>query len=152
METDRGLIVNDYLQTSHPQIYAAGDVVQHKGRVYGIIPASFNQARAVANNILGQKVMYEGTIPSNTLKVVGFDLTSIGLVNPEEGTYEELRKENEKEGIYKKIVIQNGMIIGAIWIGTKKGVDEINRLITEKKNVKEWKDSLLEEDFDFSVL
>lgn len=150
LETERGLVVNDYLQTSESLIYGAGDVVQHKGRMYGIIPACFDQARTAAYNIFGQKKKYEGTIPSNTLKVAGLSVTSIGLVNPEEGKYEELRKEISKEGIYKKIVVQEGAIVGAIWIGTKKGVDHISRAISQRKNIERWKDSILEDDFDFS--
>ncbi|NIO49486.1 MAG: FAD-dependent oxidoreductase [Candidatus Aminicenantes bacterium] len=152
LETDRGLVVDDYLQSSNPKIFGAGDLIQHRGKVYGIIPSSFNQARIVASNILGKKEKYEGTVPSNTLKVVGLDLTSVGLVNPEEGTCEEFRKEKKEEGIYKKIVIQNGAVVGAIWMGTKKGVSEINRIISQKINVEKHKISLLEDDFDYSVL
>jgi len=152
LETDRGLVVDDYLQSSNPKIFAAGDVIQHQRKVYGIIPASFNQARIVASNILGKKEKYEGTVPSNSLKVVGLDLTSVGLVNPEEGTCEEFRKEKKEKGIYKKIVIQKGVIVGAIWMGTKKGVSEISRIISQKINVEKHKISLLEDDFDYSVL
>jgi nitrite reductase (NADH) large subunit len=152
LEVDRGLVVDDYLQSSNPKIFGAGDVTQHRGRVYGIIPSSFNQARIAASNILGKKEKYEGTVPFNTLKVVGLDLTSVGLVNPEEGTCEEFRSEKKEEGIYKKIVIQNGIIVGAIWVGTKKGASEISRLISQKINVEKHKNSLLEDDFDYSVL
>jgi nitrite reductase (NADH) large subunit len=152
LETDRGLAVDDYLQSSDSKIFAAGDIIQHRGRVYGIIPSSFNQARVVASNILGKKEEYVGTVPSNTLKVVGLDLTSVGLVNPEDDSYEELRKENREEAIYKKVVLQKGLVVGAIWIGTKKGVSEINRIISRKISVEIHKDSLLEDDFDYSVL
>lgn len=152
LETDRGLVTDDYLQSSNPKIFGAGDVIQHRGRVYGIIPSSFNQARVVASNILGKKEKYEGTVPSNTLKVVGLDLASIGLVNPEEGTSEEFRKEKKEEGIYKKVVIQKGVVVGAIWMGTKKGVNEISRIISQKINIEKHKISLLEDDFDYSVL
>ena len=152
LETDRGLVTDDYLQSNNPRIFGAGDVIQHRGRVYGIIPSSFNQARVVASNILGKKEKYEGTVPSNTLKVAGLDLTSVGLVNPEEGTSEEFRKEKKEEGIYKKIVIQKGVVVGAIWMGTKKGVNEIIRVISQKINIEKHKTSLLEDDFDYSVL
>ena len=152
LETDRGLVVNDYLQTSHADIWAAGDVTQHAGQVYGIIPASFNQARIAALNVMGQRQKYGGTIPSNTLKVMGIDLTSVGMVDPEDESFEELRVENVERGTYKKIVVRNGEISGLICIGTKKGVNEISRLISRKVNVEKWKDTLLDDDFDFTVV
>jgi nitrite reductase (NADH) large subunit len=152
LDVDRGLVVNEYLQTSEPLIYGVGDVVQHKGRVYGIIPASFDQARLAAHNVFGQEKKYSGTIPSNTLKVMGVHLTSVGVVNPEEGKFEELRKEIREEGIYKKIVLQEGIIVGAIWMGTKEGVRDITRIISQKIDVGEWKEALLEDQFDFSVI
>jgi nitrite reductase (NADH) large subunit len=152
LKTDKGIIVDDFLRTSHPDIFAAGDNVQHRDKIYGIIPASFNQARTVAFNIAGQEKEYTGTIPSNTLKAVGVDLTSIGLVTPEEGTTDEFRKTIKEEGIYKKIVIQNGKLIGAIWMGTKQNINEINRIILQRIDVEKWKESLMEEEFDFSVL
>jgi len=152
LETDKGIIVDDSLQTSHPGIFAAGDNVQHRDKIYGIIPASFNQARTMAFNVAGHEKKYTGTVPSNTLKVVGLDLTSIGQVTPEEGTADEFRKMIKKEGIYKKIVIQNGKLIGAIWMGTKQNINEINRIILQQIDVEKWKESLMDEDFDFSVL
>lgn len=152
LEVDRGLVVNDYLQTSDPSIYAVGDAAQHKGRVYGIIPASFDQARTAAHNIIGGKKKYSGTIPSNTLKVMGVHLTSIGSVNPEEEDFEELRKEIKEEGVYKKLVLKDGIITGAIWMGTKEGVSDISRLISQKADVSKWKEALLEEQFEFSVI
>lgn len=152
LEVDRGVVVDDYLRTSKEGILAAGDGVQHRGRVYGIIPASFQQARIAASNVFGPKNVYEGTVYSNTLKVVGIDLTSIGNVNPEEKEVEEIRFEDRDQGAYKKIVLEKGQVKGAIWMGTKKGVKEISQIISQKKNVEKWKDSLLDDSFDFSVL
>lgn len=152
LETDRGIVVNDFLQTSRSEIFAAGDNIQHDGKTWGIIPASFDQARIAASNILGQEKEYKDTIPSNTLKVVGLYVTSVGIVNPEEEGFEEIRAEKREEGIYKKIVLKDGTIVGAIWMGTKKGVDNINRLITQKTNVEKRKNSLLDDGFDFSIL
>jgi len=152
LETDRGLVVNDFLQSSDPKIFAAGDILQHRGKIYGIIPATFAQARLVASNILGKKEKYEGTIPWNTLKVAGLYLTSIGLIDPETESQEEIREERREEGIYKKIILQEGIVVGVLWVGTKKGVDHISRAISEKKNIEKWKLSILKEDFDFSLL
>ena len=106
LTTDRGVLVDDYLQTSAPGIYAAGDGVQHQGRIYGIIPASFEQARIAAANILGRPTAYGGTMPSNTLKVAGIHLSTVGRIQagPEEG--EEINFEDPERGIYKKIVLR----------------------------------------------
>jgi len=152
LDTDKGIIVDDYLRTSHEDIYAAGDNVQHNDRIYGIIPASFNQARTAAFNIAGQEKKYTGTVPSNTLKVVGLDLTAIGIVNPEGEAHTEIRKADAKKGIYKKIVLKEGKAVGAIWMGTKENVNAINRIVLQQVEVEKWKGSLLEEGFDFSVL
>lgn len=152
LAVERGVIVDDTLRTSRPEIFAAGDGIQHQGKIYGIIPASFDQARAAAYNILGEMKKYEGTIPSNTLKVVGLSVTSVGLVNPEAGGYEEVRRHDKEAGVYKKIVLQEGALVGAIWMGTKKGVNEIARAVSAKKKVNEWMGALLEDAFDFSVL
>ena len=152
LEVNRGVIVNDFLQTNNTNIYAAGDNVEHRGRNYGIIPASFQQSRTAAFNVAGQEQDYAGTTPSNTLKVMGLHVTSIGLINPEEGAGEEFRKADPESGLYKKVVVQDGNLVGAIWMGTKQGVNEINRIVAHKLNVEKWKDVLVEDDFNFSVI
>ncbi|MBU4493725.1 MAG: FAD-dependent oxidoreductase [Acidobacteria bacterium] len=152
LETDKGLVVNDGLQTSHPSIYGIGDAVQFRDRVYGIIPAAFEQARTASRHVIGEDVRYTGTIPSNTLKIAGLDVTSVGLVNPENEETEEIGWREEERGMYKKLVLRDGMIIGAIWMGTKQGIGEINRLIAAGTSIEQWKNDILHEDFDFSVI
>jgi len=152
IEADRGVLVDDHLRTNHPAVYAAGDIAQHQGRVYGIIPASFDQARAAAFNMLGMDKKYEGTVPSNTLKVVGVFVTSVGLVNPEGPGYEMIVKEDAAAGTYKKLVLKDGVLEGAIWMGTKRGAAEIGRLTASRKNVAARKAEILEDGFDFAGL
>ncbi|OGD25238.1 MAG: hypothetical protein A2Y56_02665 [Candidatus Aminicenantes bacterium RBG_13_63_10] len=152
LAVERGVVVDDFLGTSHPGICAAGDNVQHHGRVYGIIPAAFEQTRAAASNLLGRKKEYGGTVPSNTLKVAGLFLTSAGLAVPEGGGYEEIRREDPESGLYKKIVLEKGRLVGAIWMGTKNGASQIARAVSQKADVSRWKEEILEDGFDFSRL
>jgi len=149
---DRGIVVDDFLETNRPGIFAAGDVVQHRGRVYGIIPASFDQARVAAFNMLSREKPYGGTVPSNQLKVAGVSVTSVGQVDPEGEGFEVRVREAPEAGIYKKIVIRNGSLAGAVWMGTRKGAAEITRLAASGKNIDQWKADLLQDDFDFSNL
>lgn len=145
----RGIVVDDRLRTSSPDIFAAGDSVEYKGFVYGIIPASFDQSRAAAYNMLGLDKPYEGTVPSATLKVAGIYVTSVGIVNPESEDHEVLMREVPVAGIYKKIVLKDGALAGAIWMGTKKWAAEVIRLVAQNKNIKSWKDNILDDEFDF---
>jgi len=150
IKVDKGVVVDEYLQTSVNDVYAAGDVAEFEGRVYGIIPAAQEQAEIAAVNIVGkEKRVYKGTIPSNTLKIVGIDLTSMGLVNPEGPQYEEIKKIDKEKAIYKKIVLEKGKIVGAIILGDRKGVTPIKKLMDQKIDVTKHKDSLLEDDFDY---
>ncbi|OGD17158.1 MAG: hypothetical protein A2Y69_10305 [Candidatus Aminicenantes bacterium RBG_13_59_9] len=79
-------------------------------------------------------------------------MTSLGLATPEGQGYEEIRKIKKEEGIYKKVVLQDGVLVGAIWIGTKKGISEIARAVNAKIKVNQWINTLLDDSFDFSVL
>jgi len=150
LDCGRGLLVDDYLRTSCDRVYAAGDVTEHRGKVYGLIPAAFDQARTLAYNLCGQAKKYEGTIPASTLKVMGIYLTSIGLVNPETDGYEILTSYKPEAGLYKKLVLKEDSVVGAIWFGTKKGTQEVSRLIQSGRKIGEYKNVILEEEFDFS--
>ncbi len=150
IKVNKGVVVDEYLQTSVNDVYAAGDVAEFEGRVYGIIPAALEQAKIAAMNMVEKgKQVYKGTIPSNTLKIVGIDLTSMGLVNPEGPQYEEVKKIDKEKGVYKKIVLEQGKIVGAIILGDRKGVTSIKKLMDQEIDVTRYKDFLLEEDFDY---
>jgi nitrite reductase (NADH) large subunit len=150
LAVNRGVLADDRLRSSAEGIFVAGDAAEHRGNVYGIIPASFEQSRTAAYNMLGIDKPYSGTVPTATLKVAGLSLTSVGLVIPEEGGYEVLARALPEAGVYKKLVLKDGLLVGAIWMGTKKGVAEISRLVALNKNVDLWKDGLLEDAFDWS--
>jgi nitrite reductase (NADH) large subunit len=150
IKVNRAVVVDNLLQTSASDIYAAGDVVEFEGKVYGIIPAALDQGNIAAANMLGkEKRYYNGTVLSNTLKIVGVDLASIGLVNPEKPVYEEVKKTIAERGIYKKIVLDQGKIVGAIILGDSRSVGPIMSLISQGSDVTLYEDVILEDGFDF---
>jgi nitrite reductase (NADH) large subunit len=121
LATGRGIVVDRFLRTSDPSIYALGDCAEFGGAVQGIIPAALEQAPCCAAAVLGDESRpYAGTVPSNTLKVAGIDLFSAGLVEYCEGEgFEELVFE-PAEGRYERYLLKDGLLVGAIVIGSKE--------------------------------
>jgi len=149
---NRGVIVDKYMQTSVNDVYAAGDVAEFDGRIYGIIPAAIDQGKIAAMNMLGNnKYVYKGTIPSTLLKVMGIDLMSIGITNLEGSQYEEIKKIDKERGTYKKLVLNQEKIIGAIILGDKKDLTSIRKLIDQELDVSKYKGLLLEDNFDYGI-
>jgi nitrite reductase (NADH) large subunit len=149
IKVNKGVIVDEYLQTSANDVYAAGDVSEFNGRVYGIIPPAIEQAKIASLNMLcKERHAYRGTVYSTSIKIAGISLTSMGLVNPEGSQYEEIKKVNRQENVYKKIVLEQDRIVGAIVLGERKGVAALLKLMDQGSVVTKYKDQLLENGFD----
>jgi len=120
-----------------PGIYAAGDAAQLRGsRPIGIVPFAIGQARvAAANMVEPGSSTYKPSPPSNTLKVVGVDLTSIGEATASGAGYREVVEADPNAGGYKKLVIKSetradtslGTLVGAIWLGEKVDVEGLEK-------------------------
>jgi len=151
LETKNGILVNDRLETKREGIFAAGDVAEHRGRCYGIWPAAQRQGEIAGVNMAGGNLIYEGTVVSNTLKVVGIELTSAGEIDTE-GKLECVVRSDREMCNYCKVTFKEDRIVGCIFLGKTQGVSEILNAIEKKINVKELKDSILEEGFDFKRL
>ncbi|MFC1868272.1 NAD(P)/FAD-dependent oxidoreductase [Thermodesulfobacteriota bacterium] len=149
LEFDKGIKVDERLMTNRPDIYAAGDVAEYKGIPYGIWPAAMDQGKTAGVNMAGGDMIYNGTTMANTLKVAGIDLASAGEIDAE-GKYESRVVANKN--IYKKIIIDNGQVIGCIMLGDTKGFNKITKAMSEKKDVSGIKDQILSEGFDFNSI
>lgn len=144
----RGAIVNSYMMVDE-DIFAAGDVAEFNGTIYGIIPPAIEQATIAAKNMVNLgSAEYKGSTRSNTLKVVGLDLTSVGLVNPKEDGYEEIRASDEAQNKYRKVVLKNNKVVGVIILGIKEATIA-NKLVTNNVDVSAYKDKL--KDINFSL-
>jgi NAD(P)H-nitrite reductase large subunit len=146
--------VDEGLRTSAEDIFAAGDVAEFDGRVYGIIPPAIEQARvAAANMVAPGSSTYAGTMPSTTLKVAGAELTSLGeSVVEDEHKYVQLRHADPANGHYRKLVLRDGRIVGAILLNDKERVRPVTQLIDRGVDVSAHADRLLDDDFDLASL
>jgi len=115
LEVDRGIIVNNKLQTSIPGIYAAGDVAEHQGVVYGTWGPSQFQGSIAGLNAAGTPADFAGLPRSNMLKVLGIDMFSVGRIQPEDGSYEVI--EGVLNDHYYSFLFHDTHLVGAILLG-----------------------------------
>ncbi len=114
---ERGIIVNDYMMTYDPRIYAVGECVQHRGATYGLVAPLYEQARVLANHLGGRGWMtYEGSVTSTKLKVTGIDLFSAGDFLGRPGS-DEIVMHDPAGGTYKKLVLDGNRLTGAVLYG-----------------------------------
>jgi nitrite reductase (NADH) large subunit len=149
LETDKGIKVDDHLQTNQADIYAAGDVAEYKGFPYGIWPAAMEQGKIAGINMAGGNAQYNGTTMANTLKVVGVDVASAGEIDAEQKLESKVVAD---EKVYKKIVVEENRIIGCIMLGDTKAFNDITKLMSDKRDVSQVKDQILSDGFDFKSL
>lgn len=111
-----GVIVDDYLRTSIPEIFACGDVAEHRGICYGLWGPAYHQGIIAGMNAVGIATEFGGIPRSNTLKVLNVDLFSIGVVEAEDASYYEAAGVDEN-GHYARFLLRDGKLAGAILLG-----------------------------------
>ncbi|MDQ6761812.1 MAG: FAD-dependent oxidoreductase, partial [Bacteroidota bacterium] len=130
----RGVVIDEYLQTNDPSIYAIGEIAEFKGFLYGITAAAEQQADIVARHLSGDiSKYYNGSLLMNILKLHGSDVCSLGLAeSPDDPAYEEVVFIDKAKCYYKKCIIHNDKLVGAILIGDKTEFLEFRNLIENK--------------------
>ncbi|MCK1651372.1 NAD(P)/FAD-dependent oxidoreductase [Bradyrhizobium sp. 149] len=113
---NRGIVVNDEMQTASPDIYALGECAEHRGTCYGLVEPAYEQARVLARHLAGRSAAYHGSVVSTNLKVSGVSVFSAGDFIGGEGS-ESLVLSDRRRGTYKKLVIAEGRLTGALLIG-----------------------------------
>ena len=145
LEMKRGVLVNAYLQTNDENIYAIGEIAQFEGAMYGITSAAEQQAGIVAQHLCGNiSEPYAGTLLMNILKMHGTDLVSMGLSEaPDDPLYEEVVFIDKSRRTYKKCIIHQDKLVGAILMGDKTEYLEYRDLIQNKTELSDKRLSLL---------
>ncbi|MFX0107148.1 MAG: NAD(P)/FAD-dependent oxidoreductase [Candidatus Hodarchaeota archaeon] len=143
----RGIAVDDHMQTSAPSIFAAGDCAEWNGVWYGIIPWALATSKIAAQNMIDfGSAKFEGIASSNTLKVAGIDLASVGIVHVETPEYEQIVSMNREEGTYYKAVIKDNKVVGGISLGNRKIAMTLRQLVSRGTDVSEIKKTLFDVD------
>jgi nitrite reductase (NADH) large subunit len=115
-DINRGIAVNDRLETSIPGHYAIGECAEHRGQCYGLVEPAYEQARILASHLAGEKTAYPGSVLSTNLKVSGVNVFSAGDFLGAAGA-EQIVLSDPGFGTYKKLVIADGKLAGAVLFG-----------------------------------
>lgn len=120
LSVERGIVVDDQMRcVDDRDIYAVGECAQHRGQTYGLVAPLWEQAKVLADHITGKnpQAAYHGSKVATKLKVMGVEVASMGLVDPEYPEDEVVQFSEPKKGTYKKLIIREGRLVGGILLG-----------------------------------
>ncbi|MBU0759669.1 MAG: FAD-dependent oxidoreductase [Candidatus Omnitrophica bacterium] len=155
LETNWGIVVDSSLRAGSKDVFAAGDVVEghdialEENTINAIWPVACEQGRIAGLNMSGEDQVYDGTLAMNSIEFFGLSVISIGITKPKKAIYKEIVKKDLSNNKYKKIVLRDDVIVGAIFVNAIENIGVIGALIKNKVNVKDIKDIALENYFDY---
>lgn len=155
IKVHEGIIVNNLMQTNITNIWTAGDVAEgfdialKEYSVNALWPIAIEQGRVAGANMAGERMGYEGSLGMNSLEFFGLPTVSLGVFKVGQVGYEEIKMAEPKLNIYKKLILKDNCLIGAVLTGDINKSGLYLRLIREKINVAPFKDRLLEGNFGF---
>lgn len=112
----RGITVDDRMTTSDPAIHALGECAEHRGVVYGLVEPAYEQAEVLSRHLVGETASYPGTSLATSLKVSGLPVFSAGVVDTPDGA-EAVVMHDAAAGLYRKLIIADGRLLGAVFVG-----------------------------------
>ncbi len=142
LETDRGIIVDDHLATSDPDIFALGECVQHCGVCYGLVAPLYEMAKTLAGGLAGETTSYSGSLTSTKLKVTGINLFSAGDFADGDNR-EEVVLRDAAAGVYRRLVLEEDKLVGAVLYGDVTDGSWFFDLIKNGADVDEMRDTLI---------
>ncbi len=143
IHSNRGVVVNDTMQTFDPRIYAVGECVSHRGTAYGLVAPLFEMAKVCANHLALMGIgRYQGSVTSTKLKVTGIDLFSAGNFTGGEGT-EEILLHDSIGGVYKKLILQGDRIVGGVLYGDTVDGSWYLQMMRDSQNIAQIRDHLM---------
>ena len=142
LEVNRGIVVDDTMQTSDPVIMAVGECAEHRGMVYGLVAPLYEMAKVAADRLLGGDASYEGSVVSTKLKVTGVNLFSAGdFAEGEER--EDIVFRDATRGVYKRVVLEDNKVVGAVMYGDTADGGWFFELLKSGQDVSDMRDTLI---------
>ncbi len=142
LECERGIVVDDHMVTSDPDILAVGECVQHRGACYGLVAPLWEMCRSLADYLTDQPCGYEGSVTSTKLKVSGIDLFSAGDFSGGDGS-EDIVMRDAARGAYKRVVIRDNKIIGAVLYGDTSDGNWYFDLLKKEEDISDIREGLI---------
>lgn len=136
--TNRGILVNDSLQTSDASIFAVGECVEHRGEIYGLVAPGYEQAAVAACAMAGKPAIYRGSLSVTCLKVVGIPVFSFGDVQECAKRRGEPAFRDDAAGVYRKLILDRGRLVGVIALGGWGDIPRLREMIARHRWVKPW--------------
>ena len=144
LDVNRGIIVDDFMATSEPDIFGVGECIEHHGQTFGLVGPLWEQARICAVVLCGgTPEPYVAPVPHTSLKVTGVDVFSAGVLEARDDGDEELTLRDAGSGQYKKLVVRDGRLAGAILYGEIADGPWFVELIESKRDIAPLRDSLI---------
>ncbi len=142
LDTNRGILVSDDMLTDDNHIYALGECVEHRGQCYGLVAPLYEMASVIAENLLEGTATYEGSVTATKLKVTGIDLYSAGDFAEGEDR-EEIVLRDATSGVYKRLVLKDNRIIGAVLYGETSDGPWFFDLLKKKTDISGMRETLI---------
>lgn len=156
IQANRGIVVDRYMTTSSPDVYACGDAAEAYDFIYGenrltpIWSNAYLGGRVAGFNMAGIPTEYPGGTAMNSLKYFGLDVVSAGIVTPPDDSYEVLSK--KYSNIYRKVILKDGLVVGMIFVDNIEKSGIVFNLMKDRVNVDSFKQELLAYDFGLASL
>lgn len=143
LDIGRGVLINDQMQTSAPDIFAVGECVEHRGATYGLVAPLYEMGKVLADHLTGNEgAAYEGSVTSTKLKVTGVDVFSAGDFSGGDG-FEDIVFRDAARGVYKRIVLQDNKIEGAVLYGDATDGAWYFQMMKDGQDISDLRDTLV---------
>lgn len=158
IKINEGIAANEFLQTNIANIYSAGDCAESfdltlgRTSINALWPIAVEQGKVAGANMAGERIRYPGSLGMNSIEFFGLPVVSLGaykIAEKESPLFQELKFQAPKSGIYKKLILKDNILVGAILAGDIKNSGIFLRLIREKVDVSPFKNKLLQDNFGY---